>query len=209
MCFNEKTSLATFAIGTIFNIIGIAHHKDKNFTAMAIAWEWVLLMQIFDAIAWRNKTCGSSLNKFATKGAYVANLMQPIIVFLAFISITDVSQAFKIVSIIIICIYISWILASSTRVDDSYCLTTKQNCSHLDYYWWENLGKNSTFIYLIVLLSLTIIIRPIKFAIFTGLYIIITLLISSFIYPCGAGSIWCWFAAFAPIFNLFLFKYLK
>lgn len=50
MCFNEKTSLATFAIGTIFNIIGIAHHKDKNFTAMAIAWEWVLLMQIFDAI---------------------------------------------------------------------------------------------------------------------------------------------------------------
>ena len=92
---------------------------------------------------------------------------------------------------------------------DWLCLTTKQNCSHLDYYWWENLGKNSTFIYLIVLLSLTIIIRPIKFAIFTGLYIIITLIISSFIYPCGAGSIWCWFAAFAPIFNLFLFKYLK
>ena len=51
MCLDFKTSGTTLSIGTIFNIIGIMLYKNVEYLPYVITWQWVLLMQVFDAIA--------------------------------------------------------------------------------------------------------------------------------------------------------------
>ena len=79
MCWNEKVSWTTFILGTIFNIFNIFYFKDTTLTLISIGIQWLLLMQLFEALAWRDQQCGS-LNKFATNGALIANLTQPLMV---------------------------------------------------------------------------------------------------------------------------------
>lgn len=218
MCFDAKTSIITFIIGTIFNLLGIIYFKDSIYTAMALVWQFVLSMQIFDAIAWLNNKCGTFWNKFATRGAYVANMMQPVAIFMAFIAITPVSRQLKIIATILITIYIGWILGTSQNIGKKDCLVPDNSCNHLDYYWW-NLNQNQTkkqssininfVMYFITLSSIIfLLVRPFSLSIINYTYITITLLISSFLYKCGTASIWCFFAAFAPILNFVVYKYI-
>ena len=50
MCFNEYVSFGTFIIGTILNLLVIFLIKTKEAIAIALIWEWVLLMQLFKGI---------------------------------------------------------------------------------------------------------------------------------------------------------------
>ena len=217
MCFDAKTSIITFIIGTIFNLLGILYFKDSIYTAMALVWQFVLSMQIFDAIAWINNKCGTFWNRFATRGAYVANMMQPVAIFMSFIAITPVSNQLKIYATVLTTLYIGWILGTSQNIGKKDCLIPADNCNHLEYYWWkpnQNITSGSwiniNFIIYFITLSCVIfmLVRPFNLCMINYVYITITLLISSFLYKCGSASIWCFFAAFAPILNFFAYKYI-
>jgi hypothetical protein len=212
MCFDAKTSIITFIIGTFFNIFGVYYFNDSVYTATALVWQFVLLMQIFDAMAWTNK-CGTFWNKFALNGAYFANMFQPVAVFMAFIFISTVNNKLKIISTILILLYIFWVFYTYKNLEPKNCLSKANNCDHLDYYWWysPNYWSNPKFFIYFITLSCVIfsLIRPINlFLILSYSYICLTLLVSAFIYKCGAGSVWCFFAAFAPILNFFTYKYI-
>lgn len=203
MCFDEKTSWATFIIGTLFNLYGIIYYKDSRYTAVALMWEWILLMQIFDAIAWRNPQCGTQENKFASRGAYIANMTQPIVIYLVMILLkNEVETKNKILASVFILAYICSILNSSQDIQTVNCLQRTDKCSNLQYRWWDK--QNLTLgLYFLCVLGLPILLfRPVKFAVFTSVFIMSIFIVSLFLYKCGVASVWCWMAAFAPILNL-------
>lgn len=197
MCWNEQVSWITFFIGSVFNLFNITYFKNKTITQISIVIQWLLLMQFFEALAWRDQNCGN-LNKFASKGALVANLTQPIIVYLIFIQNFDITKQQKMIATSIITLYTIYILYKLKQSKYDYsCLTTSTKCDHLDLSWWNEING---FIYCIALFSMILLlIKPFKLASMISIYIAITLIASMTFYGCSVGSMWCWFVSFAPI----------
>ena len=207
MCWNEETSWITLTIGLIAVVVAFVYAPSLQVKAVALIWGFVLLMQYFDAIAWRKK--GKS--KFAATGAMIANVLQPIVVGLVLLSITRASSFNQSTSVLIMVCYIAYILYA-LRGQSYDTLVPANGCSHLRYKWWEDMSANTSthagMIYLVVLIALIfLLLQPTAFAGMQVAYIIITLIISSVIYTCGAASIWCWFAAFAPILTIAMWNY--
>jgi len=75
MCWDERTSWTTFVLGTVFNVFNIFYFRDPVITVISILWEWVLMMQFFEAKAWGSQPSGkgpcSVQNKNAAAGALV------------------------------------------------------------------------------------------------------------------------------------------
>ena len=204
MCWNEKVSWTTFVLGTLFNIFNILYFKNITMTLLSIAIEWLLLMQLFEALAWRDQQCGT-LNRFATNGALIANLTQPIMLCMLFITFSSAAQELKLMSLAIAFGYICYVLYTLNKTDKYTCLRPSESCTHLDLYWWKN---TSGIIYTITLLSIMLLlIRPMPLAVVVSGYIGFTLLASLLFYSCGAGSMWCWFTSMAPIVFGLYFKF--
>lgn len=209
MCFDIKTSITAFVIGTISVIYGIFYYKDASYTGLMLALEFALLMQIFDAIAWSNLKCGTSSNKFATRGAFVANMMQPIIVFMALILVSKTSKKLKMTAVVIISIYVAWVLSTLGDVCSESCISPKPKCDHLNYYWWDKI-KYGGMIYTLVLISMfLLLIRPFKFSIIVCVTTLILLFLSGYIYKCGTSTVWCFFVAFSPLLFLVIYKHVR
>lgn len=209
MCFSAPVSWVTLIIGTIFNIFNIFYFKNATITATSILWQWVLLMQLFDAIGWMNqpeKGPGSNecntVNKIAANGAYLANVTQPIVLALAFFALQSdlISQQNKIAGAIVTLVYILWLVYSSNKIDEIKCLRPNTGCSNLAYSWWEQFpGSASVYIGALALLIL-LLARPMKFALMQLTFITLTFIISSYVYKCGSlPSVWCALSAMAPL----------
>lgn len=205
MCFDAKTSITTFCVGTTLNIAGAVYYKDSRFTAMAMVWQWVLLMQVFDAMAWLYPDCKSIQNKIANRGAYMANITQPIVIFLLFMLITKAGKMNKYIATVLIMAYISWALVASQSVKRKECLSPSGECPHLDYYWWSR-GSQGLFYVFIGAAMFLLLVRPFAFGAVAAGYAGFTLILSMFIYSCGTPSVWCWAAAFAPLIMGISFK---
>ena len=211
MCLDTKTSIITLIVGTVLNIWNIMHYKDATITAVSILWQWVLLMQLFEAFVWQNQPSNglqskpldcNNTNKWATKGAYLANITQPIVfaIVLFVIKGDTLSQEAKIAAGSILTGYILWLLYASNKIPEVNCLTPNNKCHNLTYYWWNQFPGNA-FVYLAALILLILImVKPINFAVMQLSYILVTLWVSTMFYSCGSpGSMWCWLAAFAPL----------
>jgi hypothetical protein len=107
----------TLAIGTLLNIFNIVYFRDTTLTLVSIGIQWLLLMQLFEALAWRDQECGS-LNKFATNGALIANVTQPLIVCMLFLTFSSASQGCKIAALSIAMAYISYVLYTGLVLAD-------------------------------------------------------------------------------------------
>jgi hypothetical protein len=160
-------------------------------------------MQLFEAIAWqyqpdKDGNCPNE-NQIATRLAFIANVTQPIILAFGFIAFTDIPRVSKVIALAVVFAYICWLLYVVNESDRVNCLKPKENCKHLDLTWWSkyDLGPIPYIITLIFVIFL--LVKPFDLAVLEFIIIFITLLISIFIYRCGTGSVWCWFAASAPI----------
>lgn len=203
MCWDEKTSLLTFVIGTSFNIYNILHYKNTTITIISLLWQWVLFMQVFEYFAWKNQPkngkCNQT-NKTSAKFAYIANMTQPIILGLLFLAFQKgLSTENKVLAITVIMSYIGWVLYAANKAPEVSCLKKSDNCRNLNYSWWNDylFGAGP---YMIALFSLIfLLVKPFKFAVIQALFISISLLVSMKFYSCGTASMWCWIAAFAPL----------
>lgn len=206
MCWNEPVSWTVFFVGTLFNIYLIWKYKTPVAIALALIWQWILLMQLFDALLWRDQKCGS-LNKFAGNSAYIANITQPIVVFLVLIVISSASMKFKIMAGVIVLVYISYLVMSKSVVGNIECV--KEKNGHLDYFWWNKM-KYGKVIYIVTLIAITfLLLRPMALSLFEMSYVLGTLMLTGIFFSYGGPSIWCWFAAFAPIANVIFFSFYK
>lgn len=209
MCFDAKLSIATLVVGTLINAFNIFYFKDPTITAASLLWEWVLLMQLFDGIAWLNQPSPNAhgaasgcnkANKFAAKGAMIANVLQPVVLAILFFALQSdkISDTNKVLSAIITLIYLVWAIYVTNKIPEVTCLKNEGNCSNLGYSWWTNF-EGSASVYIFTLASLILLMpRPLDFAIMQLAYITFTFIVSSWLYSCGIASVWCLFSAFAP-----------
>lgn len=208
MCFNEYVSFGTFIAGTIINIMLYLVFKRKDILAISLIWEWVLLMQFFEGIIWMGiKSNNEIMNTIGTYGAYIANILQPVVFYLCIVIFTKQSPFFHIISILIICAYISYIIYKYFKDLHKKLKNTNNgdNCPHLIYEWWKD--NVSAYVYIISLLIIVFITLPHKVFKFQFVIISLTLLLSQITQlKCGSASTWCFLAASAPLLTLIYHK---
>ena len=152
------------------------------------------------------------LNEFATKGAFIQNMLQPVVVMLLLLYFTKNNNKISkgIVNILLV-FYISYIfykLYYNKLPQSITCLKPTEKCKHLQYDWRSNIGDYPIFIYLIpIIISFLLLLSSTNFAIIHSLYFIMSFMISGMFYACGLPSMFCLFATGGPILNLLLMKY--
>ena len=210
MCFNEYVSIATFIVTTITNYILLKTFRNsKEIMSVVIIWQWIILMQFFEAIIWISKHKETALNTIGSYGAYIANILQPMIVYLSIILLTKQSREYKLVFGVLMLLYLGYCLEryiSKIRKKIRY-LDNKGKCSNIYYVWWSDM--NGGLIYVILLLLLFIFASPHRVYIPQLLYILFTLLLTIYTNKsCGNASIWCFMATLAPLLTLIYHKYI-
>lgn len=211
MCINAEISLGSFIFGTIINGILLGSNPSTDYFILALVYEFILSMQLFDFFAWLDSMCGK-LNEFATKGAFIQNMLQPVVVMLLLLYFTKNNNKISkgIVNILLV-FYISYIfykLYYNKSPKSITCLRPTEKCKHLQYDWWSNIGDYPIFIYLIpIIISFLLLLSSTNFAIIHSLYFIMSFMISGMFYACGLPSMFCLFATGGPILNLLLMKY--
>ena len=204
MCWDKQTSIITFVLGTIINIFNIFYFQTTIITLLSIIWEWILLMQLFEAIAWDSQPgpgepC-SDQNKLAANGALIANVTQPILIALVLVCFTPVPLQNKVIAMIAIFAYICWVLFAMNQIEPVTCLKPGEDCENLDLVWWKKFPARSALAYMIILpIVFLLLMRPIDLAYATVIFIALAFGIISTFYGCGVGSVWCWFASAAPL----------
>ena len=198
MCWNEPVSWATLGIGTVVNLYNIYRFRNTTITRLSLAIQWLLLMQFFEALAWRSQNNpGKGLNATAAHGAMVANLTQPLVLGLLMLDVADVPKLNKQLAVGLGILYLCYILYEVNRTGPYNTLVPAKACHHLDLAWWS---KISAIPYHIALFgTLFLLVRPQKFMIAAVVFLAAAFLLSEFFYNCGVGSMWCWFVAFLPI----------
>lgn len=207
MCWNKYVSFITFCIGTLFTILLWVSYPHKSVRVIACVWQFVLFMQLFEGLSWISKeTNNERLSEFSTKGAFLFNVLQPVIVSLLCIMISE-SIPLRITLSILIFVYVIVLLYSVLSTSFSASLYEHSDtCQHLQLYWWGQFSPWVITLYTILIVVSCLSFTPLRIGLFQLGYILLTFLLSSWFYACTYGSIWCWFAAFAPFFT---FLYLK
>lgn len=206
MCINREVSIGTFVLGTVFNIITCLIVKDRSFIAVSIVWEFVLLMQVFEAMMWSDQNCGE-LNKKATTAAFTANVLQPVVVFLSLLLVSKGETRYKTVAAVLLLLYLINLMNTVKDMEKIDCVRSNGVCKHLGYKWWDKMNSMTFPLYLLCIVgSILLLLRPSKYAYLTTGYILLTLLVAMISAKGGAASMWCWLAAFAPLFNYMFWK---
>ena len=211
MCINAKMSIGAFLVGTLINGVVLTANPSTDYRIIAYVYEFILSMQVFDFMAWTDARCGK-VNAFATKGAFIQNMLQPVIVMLLLLYFTPNTQTLAkgLVNIVLV-FYIGNIfyqLYYNKSPKSLTCLRPTATCKHLQYDWWNNIGDYPIFIYLIpIVISFLLLLRSKKFALIHSAYFIASFLLSGLFYACGLPSMFCLFATGGPLLNLLLLKY--
>ncbi len=206
MCFDETTSWTTFLFGTAFALTMMYLFPRPEVIAIGILWLLVLVVQVFEAIAWRSQGTPST-NFWAAQGAMIATTLQPIIVGVVFLALLRGKQAYRSAAVILMLVYVSWLAYSMNTSPTITKLVPAEGCTNLNQSWWESFSFkvfgykiHGGIPYLACLFCLMfLLLRPLGLMYFEITYLVVSLLVSSYVYSCGTGSMWCWMAAFAPL----------
>lgn len=195
MCISEKVSWTTLAIGSVFNILiliylaRIPNPKIIIPIILILGWQYALLMQIPDALAWRHPTA-----QYPGKLAFILNVTQPLVLFiLVVIGLTKLGiSLIRIIPAIITLTVYTIITIKDTVNRKNYDIQPSKQCKHLSYSWWSS-GQYIFYVLSIVLLVLCL--APEWGYIGLTLVIFIGSIIASSIVAgknCSPGSLWCW-----------------
>lgn len=203
MCINEETSWTTLILGTVINAYLVKDlYRNKIYLPIFIIllWQYALLMQIPDAIAWRNIKNGNTTSKEG-RLAFFLNVTQPIVLFLFILPFVK-NYYMLILALVVLCIYINNIYVNYN--DINYETKPHDKCSSLNFKWWEVIDPK---LYFLSMTLFFILIPDIKIA-----FLNILLFYSSFIvsytidYTCNPSSLWCWSIASCGLINYLMAK---
>lgn len=210
MCYNEYVSFSTFIVGSICNILLYRIFQNRHSLALAIFWGWVLFMQLFEGIIWVSiKNNNKNLNSIGTYGAYIFNILQPIVLYASIMILTKQPKYVKILITIIIIFYSVYMLYEYiTSISKKLKYTDNtDSCKHLNYTWWNN---ESGIVYVVCLLLMVILLVPHRIYKFQLCLMSLTLLVaSSTQMRCSAASTWCLLATLSPILTIIYHMYVK
>jgi hypothetical protein len=155
---------------------------------LVIVWQYALLMQIADALAWRNPTA-----EYPGKLAFILNTTQPLVFFiLVVIALTrlGVSLWRLCPAILALSVYSVMIIREAAKRKD-YDISPPQHCRYLSYSWWD--GPKYCIYMLSIILTL-LALAPAWGYIVLSMVLFIGSTVASGIVAgeCPSGSLWCW-----------------
>jgi hypothetical protein len=205
MCFSANVSLITFLIGITGSAlcfkVGTVEYK-----IVGIFFAFVVLMQLIEYLLWKHQIC-DSYNKNLTRSALLINHLQPIILVACIFLFNKENVSPKMIWLLVF--YTVVISLYSFKFLKSGSCTMKSNTSGNSHLIWKwNILDHADIIYAIFLISLMLIGIwgfPTKSSgILFALLCFFSFMFSRFIYGKQnvVGAMWCFFAAFIPIFYL-------
>lgn len=199
MCWSENTSWVAFILGSLINFYFLQEYlssKNDLLIAISFLWQWILLMQLFEAFIWKNQSCGNT-NKNVSRLAYLANITQPILTFFAlFLVVQNKSELQKGLSIALIMFYILAIMKITSSPE---CTLAREG--NLHYSWWDG-SKYSGPLYVLTLSLLFLILGyNNSLLMYHLLFILLALFLSMKFYKNAVASVWCFFVVIGPLFT--------
>lgn len=204
MCFSYEVSVITFIIGTLGTIHNLNYSNKTNnklFKALTIAWISPILMQLWEAFIWKKYYCN-----LTTKLAYITNILQPITFVLAFWYL-DIIPKQNVSKILIIAIIYLALMRNSFNKNYKCIL---KDCG-VDLDWWNDDINGNIYVVAMLILNYlliddqTIMLQQVGYF---SLSLLAANILTKYInrnncYSGKIGSIWCFFAAFAPFYNYY------
>ena len=194
MCWNKEVSLFTFVLGSYFSY---NLYTTTKFKTESIIWFFVILMQLFETIIWSDQNCGI-LNYIGTKGAMLANILQPIVVLITALYFNKYPPHVIALTTSVTLMYLFMVFKKHKELKEIKCV--KPSCKHLKYTWWDVVDPKY---YLVTLFILMMMLWKNPYS--NIFYVFVTLYLASAIFKDNNGSVWCWMAAFGPLWT----KYVK
>jgi len=204
MCFNADVSISTYFAG----IIGSFFLYNKGYQKEALFYFFVIQMQLVEYFLWKDQTC-SEFNKFITKIAIILNHLQPVILYILIKYFND-GRTFilpKWTDILVLIYSIATIYYTKQAMTNDCSLITPESSPHIEWLW--NNTKYCEIYYTIFLIT---VLSLIYFGLSNGQLhasiIFVGYLVSFFVYykKKSVGSLWCFYAAFAPWLLLYIYK---
>jgi hypothetical protein len=199
MCFNEVVSWLTLALGSIVNttmvtvllLTGGNNPQVVIPIMLIIGWQYSLLMQIPDALAWRNPEA-----RYPGKLAFILNTTQPLIatgLVGVMLRSCDVSLVRLLPAFAFGAAYA--VRTASEAYGMSFDLTPLPECTNLHYPWWND--RTSLLLYFATTLAAVAAIPSVTYMVLSLVLFCVTVLISKQMLAeaCNSGSLWCWSVA--------------
>ena len=207
MCFSARASAISFIIGTLLNIYLYRLTENVNVKIVALAFQFSLLMQIPDFLAW-SSDCPSPVQSFATKSAYILNILQPVFLIVVALLLQTYSFNTKLIVLSLLVVYVSYFMVTGYfgNLPNSECIRQEGVCRHMNYYWWNQTKYAGTMYFVVLIVSVILLVKPLKFSLSQLGYILTTFAVSMTFYNCGVPSIWCFFQVLAPLFTILSLK---
>lgn len=198
MCFGEKHSWFTFVFGAIFVGLGLYSFagKSRDNLVICLMMGLVVLMQLWEALAWRG------LCDLASWGGYLTIVLQIAPVILLIPSMLGTLSGKLATGLLILYYATVFIGGGKPR-----CILEDKVQIRYTWFdkWWQQLG------YLIVMGVVPLLLmKDIKLALFWATVFYSSLLVTQYVYGYldTRGSIWCYYGALCSVL-LFIFLWLR
>ncbi len=210
MCFSPLASITSFIIGIIGALLCLTLGTSSD-KLVGLFFGFVSSMQGIEYLLWKNQTC-DNINKSISLFGMILNHIQPILLCILILLLNKkLSELNKKIILFLTFIYIIGISLYSYQIVANNECTIKNEFNHLEWKWNEMGYRAVVYIYFVfILVSLFYLGTPdTKYGEILGLTMLITFLISFFIYRQKrvVGSLWCLFSAFIPFVWFILRKF--
>jgi len=210
MCYSYDVSIKTFLLGTVLSIINLYIFKNNPlYIYLTLFWFFSgILMQLWESLLWKNINC-----RLVSNIAMFNNILQPVMLIIL-LFIPNYIRSKKINTKLVISIIVFYLLFVYFFRNKSYGCIKSDDGIHLK--WWNVSTSIAYVITFVLLLSLLLDTRVALFQIgfFLGALLVANIINGSRIKimlqqpePSRVASLWCWCAAFAPVYNYLVFKY--
>lgn len=213
MCFDEKTSWTTLTVSVVSTVVLLytvsksTSIYKKEAMALIFLWHFAALMQIPEALAWRNINGKPSLSMYhCSLLAFILNILQPVVTCMVLFQLRNdktepMDRPTRLIYVTMI-IYLSYWIYTLYRTN-VWNIAPLDKCNHLNLHWWTNKPIIAMYIFLISMAAFVCLPKP--YFMFVMVLFITSFIISNILYQCGAGSVWCWISALFGIVTYMFF----
>jgi hypothetical protein len=231
MCWSFEVSVATLVVGTVLNGLGVWGNRRHGlrYAGLAASWQYVLLMQLSEAIIWSDPA-GGTRNVVGTASALFFNMTQPTAALVGLggpaWKAGGFAEAWRLPAAAVLGgAYVVWlvvvaiggaftpILPSKTRTPScgsltQYFDTAKTAACHIKYPWWDNLPLGGGAPYMVSMFGSVLLLSPLRFGIFTFVFVAASLAFSARFFHTAVGSMWCFHVLAIIMLNPFMWRLL-
>lgn len=211
MCFNYRTSLFTFLLGTIFSILLIYYGNPKYILENKISGIFLIFIsciQFMDFLFWIDIKNKLGINKITTIFGPILNVGQPIFLYLIkyyYYRPNIFTSPIALFVAVLNVLYLIYFITIYTKFLLNDTLITSIEHNHLKWPWIKY--SNPYFYLLLFAINIFYLFNfNYAFALFTVTYLFLLLSYKFFNY--NVAELWCFFGSFIPLIMFFMSFYI-